>query len=131
MRYSEQMQNKLQFQTDVVCVLRECLTAGFAYEQRVCVVDALSALCLERLGARFLQVTDGKQELFVRNGVPMLTKITAAGCSVTALIAAFVATSPPEERVSATAHALAYFGYITRKCPRIAGYVFRSLFQQA
>jgi len=78
-------------------------------------VDAAKLLatqykCVVAVSGAVDVVTDGKQELFVRNGVPMLTKITAAGCSVTALIAAFVATSPPEERVSATAHALAYFG---------------------
>lgn len=36
-------------------------------------------------------VTDGKQVVGAHNGVPMMQKITATGCSVSALIAAFVA----------------------------------------
>ena len=58
---------------------------------------------------RDAQVTDGSQVIAVHNGVPMLTKVTAAGCSVTALIAAFVGTSPTQPLL-ATAHALAAFG---------------------
>jgi hydroxyethylthiazole kinase len=40
----------------------------------------------------------------------MLTKITAAGCSVTALIAGFLAVAQPHETLLATATALAVFG---------------------
>lgn len=59
------------------------------------------------LGA--VQVTDGQQVLSVANGVEMLTKITAAGCSVTALIAGFVAAAPADPLL-ATAAGLAVFG---------------------
>lgn len=55
------------------------------------------------------QITDGRRVVVVSNGVPMLTLVTAAGCSVTALIAAFVAVAP-QEPLLATAHALAGFG---------------------
>ena len=58
------------------------------------------------------QITDGTDVLRVSNGVPMLTLITATGCSVTALIAAFVAAAPAEQRLHATAHALAVFGCV-------------------
>lgn len=54
-------------------------------------------------------VTDGKRVIGVQNGVPMLQKITASGCSVTALIAAFVAIDPLHV-VEATACALSIFG---------------------
>ncbi len=47
----------------------------------------------------------------VRNGHEMLTLITAAGCSLTALIAAFVAAAP-QQPLLATAHALAVFGWV-------------------
>jgi hydroxyethylthiazole kinase len=57
-----------------------------------------------------LQVTDGSAVLEVHNGVSMLTKITAAGCSVTALIAGFLAVAAPQETLLATAAALAVFG---------------------
>ncbi|EYU43808.1 hypothetical protein MIMGU_mgv1a021684mg, partial [Erythranthe guttata] len=43
------------------------------------------------------------------NGVPMLQKITATGCSVTDLIAAFVAVDPSHP-LEATATALSVFG---------------------
>eukprot|EP00878_Enallax_costatus_P033299 GHUV01036712.1.p1 GENE.GHUV01036712.1~~GHUV01036712.1.p1 ORF type:complete len:248 (+),score=99.97 GHUV01036712.1:527-1270(+) len=56
-------------------------------------------------------VTDGTRVLGVSNGVAMLPKITAAGCSVTALIAGFIAVAKPEEHLQATATALAVFGY--------------------
>ena len=36
------------------------------------------------------QITDGTRVLEVHNGVEMLTLVTAAGCSLTALVAAFV-----------------------------------------
>lgn len=54
-------------------------------------------------------VTDGKQVIGARNGVQMMQKITATGCSVTALIAAFVAVEPTQA-FEATAAALSVFG---------------------
>lgn len=54
-------------------------------------------------------VTDGQQVVGVQNGVAMLQKITATGCSVTALIAAFIAIDPSHV-VEATASALSLFG---------------------
>ena len=56
-----------------------------------------------------MQVTDGSRVLAVNNGVPMLPKITATGCSVTALVAGFVAAEPADP-LTATAAALAVFG---------------------
>lgn len=64
---------------------------------------------LMRVERFMLQVTDGRVVLGVDNGVEMLTKITAAGCSVTALIAGFVAVAPTEPLL-ATAAGLAVFG---------------------
>ncbi|KAL8048347.1 hypothetical protein ABFX02_07G058200 [Erythranthe guttata] len=54
-------------------------------------------------------VTDGARVVGSANGVPMLQKITATGCSVTALIAAFVAVDPSHP-FEATATALSVFG---------------------
>lgn len=54
-------------------------------------------------------ITDGKQVIGASNGVPMLQKITATGCAVTALIAAFVGADPSDALV-ASACALAIFG---------------------
>lgn len=61
-----------------------------------------------------LQVTDGTRSVRILNGTPMLTKITAAGCSLTALIAALCATMP-EDPFAATVHGLAYFGWASDK----------------
>lgn len=54
-------------------------------------------------------ITDGKRVVAVHNGVPMMQKITATGCAVTALIAAFVAVDPLHA-FEATASALSVFG---------------------
>uniref|UniRef100_A0A7N0USG3 hydroxyethylthiazole kinase n=1 Tax=Kalanchoe fedtschenkoi TaxID=63787 RepID=A0A7N0USG3_KALFE len=54
-------------------------------------------------------VTDGERVVGAKNGVPMLQRITATGCSVTALITAFVAIDP-QNPLEATASALAVFG---------------------
>ncbi|GAA0174994.1 hypothetical protein LIER_28261 [Lithospermum erythrorhizon] len=54
-------------------------------------------------------ITDGQRVFGVHNGVPMLQKITATGCSVTALIAAFVAIDPSHP-LEATTSALSIFG---------------------
>lgn len=55
-------------------------------------------------------MTDGAQTVAVHNGVEQLTLITAAGCALTALIAAFAAAAGPKQALMATAHALAVFG---------------------
>ncbi|XP_074585693.1 hydroxyethylthiazole kinase [Curcuma longa] len=54
-------------------------------------------------------ITDGKKVIAAKNGVAMLQKITATGCAVTALIAAFVAVEPSNP-LEATACALSIFG---------------------
>ncbi|GMN61431.1 hypothetical protein TIFTF001_030521 [Ficus carica] len=54
-------------------------------------------------------VTDGNRVVGAHNGVAMLQKITATGCSVTALIAAFVAVDQ-SHTLEATAAALSVFG---------------------
>lgn len=72
----------------------------------------------------YVQVTDGHAVVAVRNGHSLLTLITAAGCSLTALIAAFIAVAPPSITAGlasqdkpalhpyllATAHAFTVFG---------------------
>lgn len=57
-----------------------------------------------------VKVTDGERVAKITCGLPMLTSITAAGCSVTALITAFVSCAP-KEPLLATAFALAIFGH--------------------
>ncbi|CAL0328394.1 unnamed protein product [Lupinus luteus] len=54
-------------------------------------------------------VTDGHQVIGAHNGVPLMQKITATGCSVTALIAAFVAVDK-SHALDAAVSALAVFG---------------------
>ncbi|XP_021807018.1 hydroxyethylthiazole kinase [Prunus avium] len=54
-------------------------------------------------------VTDGNRVVGAHNGVAMMTKITATGCSVTALIAAFVSVDQSHV-LEATASALSVFG---------------------
>lgn len=47
----------------------------------------------------------------MRNGIPLMAKITAAGCSVTALAAAFIAANRGDV-VIAAASALSIFGWV-------------------
>ncbi|XP_020593317.1 hydroxyethylthiazole kinase-like [Phalaenopsis equestris] len=54
-------------------------------------------------------ITDGRIVVAVQNGVAMLQKITATGCAVTALIAAFIAIEQ-SNILEATACALSIFG---------------------
>ncbi|XP_065862893.1 hydroxyethylthiazole kinase [Euphorbia lathyris] len=54
-------------------------------------------------------VTDGNRVIGAHNGVPMMQKITATGCAVTALVAAFVAVDPLHP-LEATVSALSIFG---------------------
>ncbi|KAG4983125.1 hypothetical protein AAZX31_10G121400 [Glycine max] len=54
-------------------------------------------------------VTDGNRVVGAHNGVAMMQKITATGCSVTALIAAFVAVDK-SHALDAAVSALAVFG---------------------
>ena len=54
-------------------------------------------------------ITYGHQVVGAHNGVPLMQKITATGCAVTALIAAFVAVDPLHA-LEATASALSIFG---------------------
>ncbi|XP_072974459.1 hydroxyethylthiazole kinase [Typha angustifolia] len=54
-------------------------------------------------------VTDGQKVVGASNGVPMMQRITATGCAVTALIAAFVAVDP-SNALEATSCALSIFG---------------------
>ncbi|GAQ81662.1 hydroxyethylthiazole kinase family protein [Klebsormidium nitens] len=55
-------------------------------------------------------ITDGRRVLRVANGDPLLQKVTATGCSVTALIAVFLAANPELQPLEAAAYTLAYFG---------------------
>ncbi|KAM7257413.1 hypothetical protein ACFE04_013154 [Oxalis oulophora] len=54
-------------------------------------------------------ITDGDRVVGAHNGVPMLQKITATGCAVTGLIAAFLAIDPLHP-FEATVSALSIFG---------------------
>ena len=53
-------------------------------------------------------VTDGERVLFVGGGHPLMTKVTALGCALTGVIAAFVATG--DDPLVATSSALAVYG---------------------
>ena len=53
-------------------------------------------------------VTDGRRLLAVANGDPMMTRVTALGCALGALLAAALAVE--EDAVEATAHGLAILG---------------------
>lgn len=62
-----------------------------------------------------VQVTDGEQVIKVSNGDEVMTRITATGCSVTAVACAFI-TVAPQQPLLATAFALAIFGCVFCDC---------------
>ncbi|KAI9194580.1 hypothetical protein LWI28_007337 [Acer negundo] len=71
----------------------------------VAVSGAVDIICSSK------SIIHGDRLVFVHNGVPMLQKITATGCAVTALIAAFVAAAAdPLHAFDATVSALSVFG---------------------
>jgi hydroxyethylthiazole kinase len=57
-------------------------------------------------------VTDGVRVIRVSAGHPSMQQITATGCTVTAVIAAFLAAGPGDQ-LMATAHALCIYGVQT------------------
>lgn len=53
-------------------------------------------------------ITDGEAVEYVKNGSPMMEKVTGLGCTATALVAAFAAVNP--DRLAAATHAMAVMG---------------------
>lgn len=53
-------------------------------------------------------INDGKQTISIRNGHPLMTKVTGLGCTATALIGAFMAIV--EDKTEATAAAMSLLG---------------------
>jgi hydroxyethylthiazole kinase len=63
-------------------------------------------------------VTDGERRLEVENGDPMMTRVTALGCTVSAIAAAFLVVEP--DPVAAAAQALAVFGLAAERAAVLA-----------
>lgn len=63
-------------------------------------------------------VTDGERELSVHNGHPMMTRVTALGCTATALTGALLAVQP--DPLLAAAQALAILGLCGEIAARVA-----------
>lgn len=53
-------------------------------------------------------ITDGETVEYVKNGSPMMEKVTGLGCTATAIVAAFAAVNP--DRLAAATHAMAVMG---------------------
>lgn len=53
-------------------------------------------------------IIDHQQEIFIKNGHPLMTKVTGLGCSATALIGAFIGIA--EDKVMAVAAAMVLIG---------------------
>lgn len=51
-------------------------------------------------------ISDGKQTASIKHGTPMLSKITASGCLLSAFCAAFLSVAPKEEYFNAVCEAL-------------------------
>jgi hydroxyethylthiazole kinase len=76
-------------------------------------IDAARALatelgCVVAVTGPVDYVTDGTRMLGVRNGHPLMTRVTALGCALSGIVGAFLAVE--KEPLSATAYALGVFG---------------------
>jgi hydroxyethylthiazole kinase len=74
---------------------------------------ALKSRCVVVVTGKHDFVTDGCSVITVSNGHPVLTKITAAGCALTAVLAAFVSLGNPTDIsyvMKSCACALSVFG---------------------
>ncbi len=56
------------------------------------------------------QAADGTNSREVANGHPLMARVTATGCSLSALVGAFLAVAPPADRLDASVAALVVFG---------------------
>ncbi|MEM8950844.1 MAG: hydroxyethylthiazole kinase [Pseudomonadota bacterium] len=63
-------------------------------------------------------ITDGERMLLVRNGDPLMTRVTALGCASSAIAAAFLTVEP--DPLAATAAALSVFGLAAERAARKA-----------
>ncbi|MEO0682276.1 MAG: hydroxyethylthiazole kinase [Pseudomonadota bacterium] len=94
--------------------------------------DAADAVAAAEAGARELAartgavvavtgpvdfVTDGARAVRIANGDPIMPRVTALGCALTGVVAAFAAVAPAFE---ATAAALAYYGAAGEAAARTA-----------
>jgi hydroxyethylthiazole kinase len=61
-------------------------------------------------------VTDGRRALAVANGHPLMTKVTALGCTATSIVGACLAVEG--DALHATAHALAVVGVCGERAAR-------------
>ena len=64
--------------------------------------------CVLSISGETDYITDGAQVAEVRNGVPLMTRITGMGCTASALTGAFAAVNP--NALEAAAHAMAVMG---------------------
>ncbi len=63
-------------------------------------------------------ITDGERVLLVKNGDPLMTKVTALGCASSAMVAAFLTVEP--DPLAAAAEALSVFGLAAERAARKA-----------
>ena len=78
-------------------------------EHQRCVVAATGAVDL---------VTDGKRVVELANGSPLMTKVTALGCSLSAIVSAFLAVTP--DPFLATVAAVGVFGVVGDMAAEVA-----------
>ncbi len=64
-------------------------------------------------------ITDGRCNLNVQNGHPLMSRVTGTGCAATALIAAFCAAQP--DFMVASAAALAFYGLAGERAAAVSG----------
>lgn len=85
-----------------------------AYSARDVAAEAARAYgCVVGVTGEVDYVTDGRRSVAVHGSDPLITRITATGCALSAICAAFLAVEP--DPLTATAHAFAVFGAAARQ----------------
>ncbi len=71
---------------------------------------ALDKECIIAISGEEDCITDGNRVFRVRNGQPIMTRVTGVGCGLTAVTAAFCAVADKEELIKAATAAFAFYG---------------------
>ena len=89
-------------------------------EQAIEAADALAAKtgAVVAVTGKIDYVTDGKRSQRIANGHPMMTRVTALGCTASAIVAAFLTVE--DDALAASAEALAIYGLAAERAAILA-----------
>ncbi len=75
--------------------------------------------CIVAISGEKDLITDGDRRLWVKNGVPVMTRVTGLGCGLSAVVGAFCAVAGEVDRLTATAAAFGFYGLCGELAARV------------